>query len=315
MKTYIKNFALPMLAVAGLFTSCELTEDNPSAGDATLQGFQTWKGLQAYSYSTLNDQLYSASDWLFASEGGTDLWQAKSNGDGYRSDLYYENFSTSNNSTNKLWKQCYAMIANCNTVINEADNVAEANQKQMKILVAETKVLRAFYNYLLVANFGPVTLNTSSNAAVTGSVDFTPKRSSEKEFYDQIIKDLQEAANDLDVTPFEGNRARVTKKTALGLLAKAYAQRAGLKKYGDSEKYWKLAAETAEDLITNAASYGAHLYTDIADMWADANNRTNREALFIAAGPSATSEAYTFSTKANKLLAYSCGGLYTDLLS
>lgn len=30
MKTYIKNIALPMLAVAGLMTtSCELTEDNP----------------------------------------------------------------------------------------------------------------------------------------------------------------------------------------------------------------------------------------------------------------------------------------------
>ena len=63
-----------MIAVAGLFTSCELTEDNPSAGDATLKTFENWKGLQAYSYSTLSDQLYSASDWLFASEGGTDLW-------------------------------------------------------------------------------------------------------------------------------------------------------------------------------------------------------------------------------------------------
>ena len=304
-----------MLAIAGLFTSCELTEDNPHGGDATLSSFQTWKGLQAYSYSTLNDQLYSASDWMFASEGGTDLWQAKSNGDGYRSDLNYENFSTSNNSTNKLWKQCYAMITNCNSVINEADKILEGKPEEIKVLVAETKVLRAFYNYLLVANFGPVTLTTTSNPSVSGVIDFTPKRSSEKAFYDCIINDLKEAANDLGVTPFEGNRARVTKKTALGLLAKVYAQRAGLKKYGDSETYWKLAAQTAEDLITNAASYGAHLYTDIADMWADANNRTNREALFIAAGPSATSDAYPLSTKANKLLAYSCGGLFTDLFS
>ena len=315
MKTYIKNFALPMIAVAGLFTSCELTEDNPSAGDATLKTFENWKGLQAYSYSTLSDQLYSASDWLFASEGGTDLWQASKNGDGYRSDLYYENYSTSNNSTNKLWKQCYSMIANCNTVINEAENVAEAKADEIKVLVAETKVLRAFYNFLLVANFGPVTLTTTSNPSISGEIDLNPKRSSEKDFYDQIITDLKEAAPDLGVDPYAGNRARVTKKTALGLLAKVYAQRAGLTKYNDSETYWRLAAQTAEDLITNAASYGAHLYTDIADMWADANNRTNKEALFIAAGPSATSEAYTFSTKANKLLAYTCGGLFTDLFS
>ena len=105
MKTYIKNIALPMLAVAGLMTtSCELTEDNPSAGDATLKAFQTWEGLQAYSYTTLNDELYTASDWMISSEGGTDLWQASGNGNGYRSDLNYENFATNNNSTNKLWQ-------------------------------------------------------------------------------------------------------------------------------------------------------------------------------------------------------------------
>ena len=249
MKTYIKNFALPMLAVAGLFTSCELSEDNPHAGDATLKTFDNWKGLQAYSYSTLNDQLYSASDWMFASEGGTDLWQAKSNGDGYRSDLYYENYSTSNNSTNKLWKQCYAMIANCNTVINEAENVAEAKADELKVLVAETKVLRAFYNFLLVANFGPVTLTTNSNPSISGEIELNPTRSSEKDFYDLIIQDLKEAAPDLGVEPFAGNRARVTKKTALGLLAKVYAQRAGLTKYYDSDTYWKLASQKAEDLI------------------------------------------------------------------
>ncbi len=315
MKTYIKNIALPMLAVAGLMTtSCELTEDNPSAGDATLKAFQTWEGLQAYSYTTLNDELYTASDWMISSEGGTDLWQASGNGNGYRSDLNYENFATNNNSTNKLWQQCYSMIANCNTVINEADKLTDGDPETIKVLVAETKVLRAFYNFLLVSNFGPVTLNTESSAALTGNIDLYPKRSSEKAFYDQIEKDLKEAKEDLGVQPYNGNRARVTKKTAVGLLARVYAQRAGLgKKYGDAEKYWKLAAETAEDLINNAGSYGAHLYTDIADMWADANNRTNREALFIAAGADSNGEAFSKTIVRNKLLAYSCGGVYDDL--
>lgn len=315
MKRYIKNIAFPMLAVAGIMaTSCELTEDNPSAGDATLSAFDTWAGLQAYSYSTLNDELYTASDWLFSSEGGTDLWLAKSNGDGYRSDLYYENFSTNNNSSNKLWLQCYSMITNCNTVINEASKVTNGDAEKIKVLVAETKVLRAFYNFLLVSNFGPVTLNTGSSAALTGNIDLYPKRSSEKDFYEQIFKDLTEAKEDLGVEPYQGNRARVTKKTAAGLLARAYAQRAGLgKKYGDAEKYWRLAADTAEDLITNASAYGAHLYTDIADMWADANNRTNKEALFIAAGADANNEAFSNTIVRNKLLAYSCGGVYTDL--
>ena len=318
MKKYIKFFALPMLTVAALMTtSCELTEDNPAGGDANINLFNDWKGMQAYSYSTLNDELYTASDWLISSEGGTDLWQTSGNGDGYRSDINYENYAPNNNSTSKLWKQCYAMIANCNTVINTASQIEDpnGNEDAIKVLVAETKVLRAFYNFLLVSNFGPVTLNMESAAGLTNVVDLYPTRTSEKDFYDQIFKDLTEAEPDLGVEPFEGNRARVTKKTALGLLARAYAQRAGLTKYGDSNQYWGLAARTAENLITNAASYNAHLYTDIADMWADANNRTNREALFIAAGASVDSEAWSKTTRRNKLFAYSCGGVFDDLFN
>ena len=210
------------------------------------------------------------------------------------------------------------MIANCNTVINESTSIVDgaSSQDDIKVLVAETKVLRAFYNFLLVSNFGPVTLNMNSATGFTGTIDLNPVRSSEKDFYDQIIKDLKEAEPDLGVEPYENNRARVTKKTAIGLLARVYAQRAGLgNKYGDGDQYWKLAAETAENLINNAASYNAHLYTDIADMWADANNRTNREALFIAAGADANGEAWSLTTKRNKLFAYSCGGVYQDLFN
>lgn len=315
MKTYIKTIALPMLAMAGLLTtSCELTEDNPHAGDASIQSFQSWEGLQKYCYSCLNDELYTASDWMISSEGGTDLWVAKANGDGYRADFYYESFSTNNNSTKKLWQQCYSMITNCNTVINEADKLIDGDPDVIRILVAEAKVLRGFYNYLLVSNFGPVTLNLESSASLTGNTNLRPSRSSEKDFYNQIEKDLTEAIPELGVTPYDDNKARVTKKTAIGLLARVYAQRAGLgKKYGDAEKYWKLAAETAEELINNAGTYGAYLYTDIADMWADANNRSNREALFIAGGADSNSEAFSATVKRNKLLAYSSGGLYDDL--
>ncbi len=316
MKKNIKYLALPAMALGLFFNSCSLEEDNPGAGDATIKSFDSWQGMQAYCYSPLNNQLYSASDWLFCSEGGTDLWLAKSNGDGYRSDLYYENYSTNNNSTQKLWKQCYSMITNCNTVINEAASLQDGDAEKVKVLLAETKVLRAFYNFLLVSNFGPVTLNLESSPAVTGGADVRPVRTSEKVFYDQIEKDLKEALPDLGVKPYAENPARVTKKTALGLLARIYAQRAGLgKKYGDAEKYWGLCAETAEDLINNAGSYDAMLYTDIADMWADANNRNNKEALFVAVGPDANKEAYNYAGKNNKLLVYSSGGLYTDLFS
>lgn len=46
--------------VAGLLlSSCSLDEDNPHAGDATLNNFQAWYGMQATCYFPLNNELYS----------------------------------------------------------------------------------------------------------------------------------------------------------------------------------------------------------------------------------------------------------------
>lgn len=316
MKPYNKIFAC--LACTGLLlSSCSLDEDNPSAGDATLTAYEAWSGLQNSCYSALNDQLYTASDWLYESEGGTDLWLAKSNGTGYKQVFNYEDLTSSYNTTQKVFKQCYALISNCNTVINEAANLRDGDAASIKTLVAETKVLRALYYSILVAHYGPVTLNLESSSSVTGNVELYPKRSSEKDIYAQIIKDLKEAIEELPVEPTDGNYARMTKKSAKGLLARVYAQRAGLgqSKYGDAQEYWKLAAETAEELISNAASYNAYLYTDIADMWADANNRNNKEALIVAAGPDANSAAWQYASKANKLAAYTAGGSYSDFFN
>lgn len=39
------------------------------------------------------------------------------------------------------------------------------------------------------------------------------------------------------------------------------------------------------------ASYNAYLYDDVEDVWAQSNNRNNKEALFIASGPQAGTDA------------------------
>lgn len=313
-KAYCIMFAL---CAGTVFNSCELDEVNPSAGDAQLTNFDVWKGLQSSCYIVLNSELYTSSDWLFVSEVGTDLWLAKSNGTGTKELLNYEALTTSTNNTNKLFKQCYAVITTCNTVINEAANVTDGDPETIKTLVAETKTLRAFFYSILVSQFGPVTLILDSNASLTGNVELYPKRSSEKAIYEQIVKDLTEAIADLPVEPYGDNYGRFSKKSAKGLLARVYAQRAGLgeSKYGDAQTYWKLAAETAEDLINNAASYNAYLYPDIADMWADANNRKNKEALMVVPGADSRNKNYQYVNKNNKLSAYSCGGSYEDFFN
>ncbi|MDE6394148.1 MAG: RagB/SusD family nutrient uptake outer membrane protein [Duncaniella sp.] len=286
----MKNFLKYTLAAAlvgstlGL-TSCGLEEYNPSAGDQTIKSFEIWKGLATNCYNPLATQLYSVYDFLSVAEGGTDMWLCPGGNSKYAPELiYYEGLTTNTNGSNKVFKQSYTAIASCNSVINNADKVQGGSPEEIAKIVAEAKTLRAFYNLLLVTYYGPVTLTKEE----VGSVNTSPTRNSVAEFYSSITSDLKEAAAVLDNTPVDGNYARVTKKSALGILARAYAQGAGEGLSEDGKSYWQRAREVAEDIITNASVYDVYLYDNIDDLWAQDNNRANKEALFIASGANTT---------------------------
>ncbi|MDE5826893.1 MAG: RagB/SusD family nutrient uptake outer membrane protein [Duncaniella sp.] len=285
MKNFLK-YTLVALAGSSLgLTSCGLDEYNPHAGNETIDSFETWKGLTTYCYSPLTTQLYSVYDFLSVAEGGTDMWLCPSGNRDYAKQLmYYDGLTTNTNASNKLFKQAYSAIAWCNSVVANADKVQDGTEEEKAKIVAEAKTLRAFYNLILVTYYGPVTLTTEE----VGNINTSPVRSTIEDFYAAIITDLKEAAAALDNNPVDGNYARVTKKTALGIMARAYAQGAGEGLQEDGKSYWQRAREVAEDMIVNSASYNMYLYDNIDDLWAQENNRNNKEALFIASGANTT---------------------------
>lgn len=298
------------------FSSCELDEYNPTGGDATIESFDAWSGLETYCYSPLAEQLYSVYDFMSVAEGGTDMWLTPGGNPDYAKQLiYYDGLTTNTNGSNKVFKQAYSCIASCNAVINNADNVKGITDYDKRILTAEAKTLRAFYNLLLVTYYGPVTL--SQEDISKGETNVRPVRNTVEEFYTAIIKDLTEASDELDVQPYGGNYARVCKKTALGLLARAYAQGAGEGLSENGVSYWQRAKDVADDIINNASAYNVYLYTDVADLWAQANNRNNPEALFIVSGRDANDESYNYVNCNNNLFTYTicnpykCSDIYT----
>ena len=298
------------------FSSCELDEYNPTGGNATIESFDAWSGLETYCYSPLAEQLYSVYDFMSVAEGGTDMWLTPGGNPDYAKQLiYYDGLTTNTNGSNKVFKQAYSCIASCNAVINNADNVKGITDYDKRILTAEAKTLRAFYNLLLVTYYGPVTL--SQEDISKGETNVRPVRNTVEEFYTAIIKDLTEASDELDVQPYGGNYARVCKKTALGLLARAYAQGAGEGLSENGVSYWQRAKDVADDIINNASAYNVYLYTDVSDLWAQANNRNNPEALFIVSGRDANDESYNYVNCNNNLFTYTicnpykCSDIYT----
>lgn len=253
---------------------------------------------------------------MSVAEGGTDMWLTPGGNPDYAKQLiYYDGLTTNTNGSNKVFKQAYSCIASCNAVINNADNVKGITDYDKRILTAEAKTLRAFYNLLLVTYYGPVTL--SQEDISKGETNVRPVRNTVEEFYTAIIKDLTEASDELDVQPYGGNYARVCKKTALGLLARAYAQGAGEGLSENGVSYWQRAKDVADDIINNASAYNVYLYTDVSDLWAQANNRNNPEALFIVSGRDANDESYNYVNCNNNLFTYTicnpykCSDIYT----
>ena len=301
MKTRKLLYLSAVLAGTLGFTSCELDEYNPTGGDANITSYDAWAGLQTYCYSPLAEQLYSVYDFLSVAEGGTDMW-INADKDYAQQLMYYDGLTTNTGATRKLFLQAYSCIASCNAVINNADRVEGGDEATKKQLVAEAKTLRAFYNLLLVTYYGPVTL-TQEDVSL-GEINTTPTRNTVQEFYTSITTDLKEAANDLQVTSPDGNYARVTKKTALGILARAYAQGAGEGLTEDGVSYWERARDVAKYIIDNKANLNVYLYTDVSDLWAQANNRNNPEALFIVSGRDAYSPSANYVNCNNNLFCY-----------
>lgn len=297
MKRNIFSNALTVAFAAFALGACSLDEYNPGAGSGgdETRNFTKWQGMVTYCYEPLYGQLFSAFDYFAVAEGGTDLWLTSNNRTWGQQVFYYEGLTTNTNYTNKLFNQAYSLINTCNTAIEVAPEVVGGDEHAIRVLEGEARCLRAYYYYILVSNYGNVTLKLNSSQ---DGAEVRPQRNTYEELYGQMVADLKLAAEYLDVEPLNGDYARCTKKTALGLLARVYAQGAGEGLSEDGVSYWQRAKEVAEDLIANASTYGARLYDDVAEVWAAANNKSNDEALFIASAPStkvATSANYAQS--------------------
>ncbi len=286
-------------------TSCNLDEYNPSAlsEENVLRDFDGWKAYQSNCYAGLWGSLIGMP-YGIVSEAGTDLWTFPyNNHNTYKDLLAYEEFTINSGVVRNVWDFAWGSIKDCNKTIQLAGGLTDGTTADINTLVAEARFLRAYYYSVLVAQFGEIPLILTADP----TTNLSPKRNKVAEIYPQIIADLRFAFQNLSVTPFENNPARVTKKSAFGLLARVYAQGAGEDLSEGGKSYWVRAKEVADSLISNSAAYGVSLYDDFSEVFASGNNRNNAEALFSAYGLNPYDLSYnvfTGNTKPNLYLHY-----------
>lgn len=187
----------------------------------------------------------------------------------------YNNASIKSNTDDYLaiWNVLYIDINTANGILEYgADaNVPPATKTQ---LLAQAKFLRAFCYYYLVITFGDVPLHTTFNT----SASTADSRAPIAEVYEQIIKDLTEAAADLPAVPETGTGKPATKATALYLLAKTYLWRGWSTAAKPSD--FTDAYNTAKSVIDNKATYNLDLLPYFPDVFLE-GNEYSKEVLFV----------------------------------
>ncbi|UQB68705.1 RagB/SusD family nutrient uptake outer membrane protein [Epilithonimonas zeae] len=130
----------------------------------------------------------------------------------------YDNFSftISDDGVNGYWTGQWQAVQRTNQVITNVPNIDMDTALKTR-LVAEAKMLRAYFYFNLVRIYGGVPIFDGLQTDYINQ-----PRNTAAEVYAFIVKDLTEASEILPQTYPAGQEGRVTKGGALGLLSKVY---------------------------------------------------------------------------------------------
>jgi hypothetical protein len=285
----MKNISIYLLTsiLTLLLFSCSdfLEEENKS--NITAENYFTsasgYETLVNAAYATLKGTigtplggLERGAPYLFCS--GVDIFNRGESilvGGTYESrDIYssqlneYGSLDAQNGFVSSFYTDFYYAVQVCNTAVARAENAIQLSDSRKQQLLAEVKVLRAYYYYHLVEQFGEVPLVTDE---ITSAVTHF-ERAPEEQVYQFIISELE--ASKAALPEVASEFGRVTKGAANHLLALVYLTR-GYKSFAGADDFSK-AALLADAVINNGTYSLQNTFSEVFDR----DNETNSEIIF-----------------------------------
>ncbi|MBN1951962.1 MAG: RagB/SusD family nutrient uptake outer membrane protein [Bacteroidales bacterium] len=145
------------------------------------------------------------------------------------------------------WERTYAALEITNRVINDIDTSVYPLEGDAKnVALAELKVLRASYYWILCDLYGNVPIVTKSSFYLEPG--FLPEQKTRKEVYDFIV---QEISDNLEYLPKEKTYGRWNYWAAATLLAKMYLN---AEVYSGTPQ-WEKCIEMCDIVLNNDAGY------------------------------------------------------------
>ncbi len=194
-------------------------------------------------YLPMKDMVDDNGCWLFGQELTADGICAPTRGehwdDGGKWRVLHQHAWDNNVETvNKMWSMFYNGIAEANKFI-EIQNL-NAGDSVVDVAIAKAKIMRAFYYYLLIDNYGDVPYVTQFMNA-----EEKPFKSLRAAIYDSILNTVE--AN-VTLLPFSTSKNAVNKGMAYCLLAKLYLNHAVYTGVTDPN-FWVKAEAVCDSVI------------------------------------------------------------------
>jgi hypothetical protein len=281
MKNTIRFAKASVLAVAalGLFDSCTKLADenyNQIVLDRFTPTSSDLLSLLAPAYSTWRPLYLEFNGVYRINETSTDetVTPGRPNGwvdDGSYRRLHEHKWTALDPTPRDAWTQSFAGITNCNRVIFQVESgqipISSASDKDA--LIAELRVLRASYYYILCDLFGNVPIVDKFDLPA----GFVPTQSTRAQVYAFIVKEVNESLPLLSSDAGTAQYGRFNNKwSAYALLSKLYLN---AEVYTGQADWAKCIA--ACDAIINANKYG--LESNQADVFKTINEGS-KEIIF-----------------------------------
>ncbi|UOQ68824.1 RagB/SusD family nutrient uptake outer membrane protein [Hymenobacter volaticus] len=229
MKTTAKSLRVSLLATAALtlFNACTKLDDESYNQIVTNQFTPTSQDLLALigpAYNTWRPLYLEFNGVYRINETSTDetVTPARPNGwvdDGSFRRLHEHKWTALDATPRDAWTQSFAGITNCNRILYQVESGQVPVPTGKEQLVAELRVLRASYYYMLCDLFGNVPIVERFDVPA----GFLPEQNTRKQVYDFVVKEVTESLPLLSDVADATTYGRFSNKwAAQALLAKMY---------------------------------------------------------------------------------------------
>lgn len=170
--------------------------------------------------------------------------------------LHQHDWNNNTEAVNSMWSRFYRGVVEANKFLETM--VPQAGSEVVDIAIAKAKVLRAYYYYLLIDNYGDVPYVT----AFTGA-DEKPRRNPRAQIFEKIVEEMEAS---IPLIPDAATKTAITKGSAYAIMAKLMLNAevyTGIPQWEKAEKYcdsiialnrYSLEADALAPFITNNGS-------------------------------------------------------------